>query len=156
RDGPARQPPGQARQRGGPFMAQRRKAQWPIGIGTAAEAGPRPNQGQRDVELVAAFYGGDDGAFDELYARYFPRLGLCLRRFVGEADAEDLAEETFVRVALARQPNEGQKGRFAPGRPATFRPWLFRSAHDLCIRRRPESAPHAGVAEEEGAPPEEW
>lgn len=50
----------------------------------------------REVELVNRAKQGDQKAFQELYEEHVPRLTRYLRRFSAE-EAEDLAQETFVR-----------------------------------------------------------
>jgi RNA polymerase sigma-70 factor (ECF subfamily) len=84
-----------------------------------------------DSELMARLQGGDDRALTALMDRW----QIPLRRFIyrslnNEADALDLAQETFVRVYTHR-------AKFRPG--AKFSTWLFSIALNLCrdgIRRR--------------------
>ncbi|HVZ64176.1 MAG TPA: sigma-70 family RNA polymerase sigma factor [Opitutaceae bacterium] len=84
-----------------------------------------------DSELMARLQGGDDRALTTLMDRW----QIPLRRFIyrslnNEADALDLAQETFVRVYTHR-------AKFRPG--AKFSTWLFSIALNLCrdgIRRR--------------------
>jgi RNA polymerase sigma-70 factor (ECF subfamily) len=69
---------------------------------------------------------GDPQAFTEIVQRYKGSVfGLC-RRYVSEADAEDLAQETFVRAFVHRE-------RFDSTRP--LKPWLLTIARNLCIDR---------------------
>jgi len=74
---------------------------------------------------------GDGLAFERLVKRYEHRLYNYIRRMVGSsADAEDLFQETFLRVF--RHLN-----RFRTS--ARLRPWLYRIATNLCrdhLRRR--------------------
>ncbi len=80
---------------------------------------------------MARLQGGDDRALTTLMDRW----QIPLRRFIyrslnNEADALDLAQETFVRVYTHR-------AKFRPG--AKFSTWLFSIALNLCrdgIRRR--------------------
>jgi RNA polymerase sigma factor (sigma-70 family) len=52
-----------------------------------------------DWDLVARVRDGDERAFEELIARYeSPLVHFCLRMTGSREDAEDLAQETFVRV----------------------------------------------------------
>ena len=79
----------------------------------------------RDRALVVRYQQGDEGAFDELYRRYYPRLHLYCQRRVGDRHvAEELAQEAFVR-ALRAMP------RFAGER--RFYPWMTVIAQRLCI-----------------------
>jgi RNA polymerase sigma-70 factor (ECF subfamily) len=53
-----------------------------------------------EAGLLAALRAGDERAFAEAYARYRPRLYSFLARLTGRpALAEDLVQETFVRLA---------------------------------------------------------
>ena len=55
-----------------------------------------------DAELVRRLQGRDRGAWEELYAEYQPRLRAFGYRLTGNAhDADDLAQETFVRALPA-------------------------------------------------------
>ena len=52
-----------------------------------------------DGELVGAFAGGDDLAFEILVARYQPRLLNFICRTIGDRErGEDLVQEVFIRV----------------------------------------------------------
>ncbi len=52
-----------------------------------------------DWELVARARGGDMGAFTELVERYQrPITNFCQRMVLSREDAEDLAQESFVRI----------------------------------------------------------
>lgn len=96
---------------------------------------------------------GHDSALDHLMARHAPRLHAYLLRLLqNESDAEDLAQETFVRVYEHRD-------RFDPRRPLAT--WLYAIATNL-VRdrfrwrsRHPEApldAPASGRANSEGEP----
>src|SRR4029450_6394706 len=69
--------------------------------------------------------GGDDdaAAFDELMLRYQNRLVTVLEHLVGQRDqAEDLAQEVFLRVYRARK-------RYVAG--AKFSTWLYTIANHV-------------------------
>ena len=52
-----------------------------------------------DVEVITAFLGGEERAFQELVERYQGRLLNFVYRTVGDRErAEDLVQEVFVRV----------------------------------------------------------
>jgi RNA polymerase sigma-70 factor (ECF subfamily) len=89
---------------------------------------------QEERLLVDAAKAGDQRALSELYQTYFPRVyRYILARTGSPHDAEDLAEEVFMRVLEAIQ-------RFQH-REAPFSAWLFRIAHNAVIsQRRKESA----------------
>jgi len=66
---------------------------------------------------------GDAGAFEELVSRYQNRLQTVLEHLVGNREqAEDLAQEVFIRVFKARQ-------RYEP--EAKFSTWLFTIANNV-------------------------
>jgi|SRR5688572_6781366 len=92
----------------------------------------------RDHDLVVRSQSGDDDAFEDLYRRYFERLyRFCLRRIGDPHEAEELAQEAFVR-AYGALPRLGGERRFYP--------WLSVIASRLCVdafrrRARIEPAP---------------
>ncbi len=91
-----------------------------------------------EAALVRSAQGGDQAAFTRI-VRAYQRLiyGIAYGLTRNAADADDLAQETFVRAYQAL-------GRFRPGEP--LRPWLARIATNLAFslhrrrRRRPETA----------------
>lgn len=96
-----------------------------------------------DEELVGRVAGGDRGAFAALYDRLAPRVfGLLLRLVRNQADAEDVLQDTFLRVwELAP--------RFDGGRcPAAG--WVLMIARCRAVdrlRRRPPAAPGSEPSE---------
>jgi RNA polymerase sigma-70 factor, ECF subfamily len=73
-----------------------------------------------DSDLVPAAVGGDLDAFEALVRRYQHRMVSFARTLIGRGDdAEDLAQEVFVRVFKAL-------GRFRG--ESSFRVWLYRVA----------------------------
>ena len=96
-----------------------------------------------DVRLMLAFRGGDEHAFDALFERWAGRVLRFVERMVGEASvAEDLVQETFVRVWRARE-------RYQP--EARFSTWLFTIAGNAArneLRRPFRRNPHDSVDEE--------
>ena len=89
-----------------------------------------------DEALLASVAAGDPAAIRSLVARKLPRLLALAVRMLGEsAEAEDVAQETFVRAWK-------QAGTWKPG-GARFDTWLHRVALNLCydrLRRRREIA----------------
>lgn len=68
---------------------------------------------------------GDDAAFAEVYDRLSPRLfGFLLRQTRDHARAEDIVQQTMLRIHKAR-------GRFLPG--AEVMPWAFAIARRLLV-----------------------
>jgi RNA polymerase sigma-70 factor (ECF subfamily) len=94
----------------------------------------------RDRALVLRFQEGDGEAFDDLYRRYFDRLQRFCERRVGDPhEAEELAQEAFVRALRAMPGFAGER---------RFYPWMTVIASRLCVdahRRRQRSTPVAEV-----------
>jgi RNA polymerase sigma-70 factor (ECF subfamily) len=89
-----------------------------------------------DEDLMAAYLGGDERAFAELFQRNASLLGrFFARRGKRASEAQDLVQETFLHVHRGR--NDFRLGE-------RLRPWLFTIARNLCSdhgrrqRRRPE------------------
>ena len=98
------------------------------------ELGTRETVGrddETDDALMSRFCGGDEEAFEILYARFAPALGAFLRRFVGDRTlAEDLLQTTFFSCVRAR-------GRYVSS--VGLRAWLFTIAANAArdtLRRR--------------------
>ena len=78
-----------------------------------------------DDELMERFQKGDEGAFTLLVRRHQRPLINFIAQFIGDRDsAEDLAQETFVRIFQAAP-------RYKPGR-AQFNTWMYHIASNLC------------------------
>lgn len=78
-----------------------------------------------DHWLVARFRAGDEAAFTELYARYYPRLVAYCRKRLGDSHlAEEVAQEAFVRAY-------GTIHRLQP--PYRVFPWLTTVARRLAV-----------------------
>jgi RNA polymerase sigma-70 factor (ECF subfamily) len=81
-----------------------------------------------DDELVARVALGDEAACRLLVERHLTRMVSLARRMLGsQADAEEVAQEVFLRVWT-------HAARWEPGR-AQFRTWLHRVATNLCLDR---------------------
>ena len=81
-----------------------------------------------DDELVAAVAKGDEKACRELMTRHLGRVVALARRMLGnQADAEEIAQEVFLRVWKHAE-------NWEPGR-AQFSTWLHRVATNLCLDR---------------------
>jgi RNA polymerase sigma-70 factor (ECF subfamily) len=78
-----------------------------------------------DVRLMLQVRDDEPGAFAELVGRYQHRLVGVIHHLVGNADeAEDLAQEVFLRVYQARK-------RYHPR--SKFSTWLFTIANNLAL-----------------------
>jgi RNA polymerase sigma-70 factor (ECF subfamily) len=87
---------------------------------------------QADAVLISRCRENDKQAFNEIVARYKDRIRSYVRGMVSNAeDAEDLAQETFVRAYSALGSFESR---------ATLHTWLFRIATNLCIDYRRRTA----------------
>ena len=106
-----------------------------------------------DAELLARVAAGDPAAVRALVARKLPRLLALAQRMLGDAaEAEDVAQETFVRAWK-------QAPAWKPG-GARFDTWMHRVALNLCYDRlrrrrelatdRPPEQPYEGPAPDRG------
>lgn len=84
-----------------------------------------------DEDLIAASYACDDAAFAAIWQRYRARLEQSFRSGgLREADAQDRAEDVFVRVM---ETKHGRGEPFDPRKGASFKTWLFTTATRLLI-----------------------
>ncbi len=92
--------------------------------------------------------GGDRRAFSRLMEPYRRELvAYCYRLSRSLPEAEDLAQETFVRAFRALDTFEGR---------ATPRAWLYKIAHNLCVnhvQRRPPPWESLDALDEAGLAP---
>lgn len=85
-----------------------------------------------DVALMLRVQGGDQGAFQEIFQKFSPRILQYVRRFVGsDAQAEEVTQDVFVQVFRFRH-------RYQP--QSRLASWVFTIATNLCLNelRRPE------------------
>lgn len=108
-----------------------------------------------DAELVRSAGAGDTRAAEALVRRHLPRMVGLARRMLSDAgDAEDVAQEVFLRVWR-------EAPRWKPG-AAKFETWMHRVALNLCYdrlrRRREKPDAEAGLHVADGRPlaSEEW
>src|SRR5215472_5336196 len=111
-----------------------------------------PPEERADADLLLAVGGGDrDEALPELYRRYERRLyGLGLRLLGDRGLAEELVQETFVRVWRTADRFDPQRGTVAA--------FLFAIARRLAIDlwRRPSSRPFEPESEPVVSPETEF
>jgi RNA polymerase sigma-70 factor (ECF subfamily) len=102
-----------------------------------------------DLELVRRVGAGDQRACAALVDRHLPKvLGLASRLLGNRADAEEVAQEVFLRVWR-------HAGEWRPG-GAKFSTWLHRVTFNLChdrLRRRRETTLDAIGDPPSGEPP---
>ena len=100
-----------------------------------------PNTVKSDVELMLAAQAGDEEAFTALVRRHRSAIvNLAYRYVKNRADADDLAQEVFLRVYRARK-------RYRP--EAKFKTWLYRIAVNTSlneIRNRRNRATYGAAA----------
>lgn len=85
-----------------------------------------------DLELVLRSRRGDAAAFEELVRQYQHMIHALTYRLTGSlADAEDLAQETFLRAYGQLAGFRGQ---------ARFSTWLYRIAVNICLNWRQSEA----------------
>lgn len=78
-----------------------------------------------DVELMLRVRGGDLHALGLLFTRYQAKVHSWCFRMVGDAmGADDLVQETFLRVLRFRHTFKGQ---------SRFTTWLYRIARNVCL-----------------------
>ncbi len=87
-----------------------------------------------DNALVARMVQGDKGAYRVVVERYYRGIvGIARRMGLVSGDAEDVAQDVFVRVWLHREKWRADGG-------ATFKTWLYRVAVNRVIdlKRKPQ------------------
>jgi RNA polymerase sigma-70 factor, ECF subfamily len=86
---------------------------------------PQVDPEDDDVSLLAAYRAGDARAFERLYSRHATAIRLlCLRHLRSDASADDVVQETFLRLV---------RGADRVDRGFNVRAWLHRVAANLCI-----------------------
>ena len=96
---------------------------------------------QTDEQLMASLGQGDQEALAELVRRYQNDLFRFCLHYVGDVErAKEMAQETFIRVYVAR-------GRFDSARK--FRPWVLCIARNLCLNelKRKRAVPMESLEE---------
>ena len=80
---------------------------------------------EKDVRVISRARRGEESAFAELLRRYrAPVFNLCLRMLKNRDDAEDVAQDVFIKVfGMLERYDE----RYA------FRSWVFKIAANQCI-----------------------
>jgi RNA polymerase sigma-70 factor (ECF subfamily) len=90
--------------------------------------GKSPDAARReDAALVRVFQGGDESAFDTLVLKHKDRVfGLCYRILGDREEANDSAQEAFVRAYRAMRGFRGD---------SAFSTWLYRIAWNACANK---------------------
>jgi len=93
--------------------------------GSYEQAGRRGAAADYDVSLMLRFQKGEELAFQELVERNHSRVVGLIYRFISNAsDAEDLAQEVFLRIYRARKT-------YKP--TAKFSTWMFRITANVSL-----------------------
>jgi len=96
---------------------------------------------QSEQDLAHLAQQGDLDTFGELVRRYQDSVfRLCFRLLGNRQDAEDLAQEAFIRAFRHRE-------KYDPTRP--FGPWIRRIAANLCLNHMQARQPLAAPLEDE-------
>jgi RNA polymerase sigma-70 factor, ECF subfamily len=123
--------------------------------GVPAHKGPQPTGPQvagrapdEGAELMLAWQGGDDSAFERLVEKHSGQVYALLTRFLGVHPArEDLVQEVFLRVVRARE-------RYV--HTARFTTWLYRIVFNIAVnhtqRRHPAAASLDSVRDDDHGP----
>jgi len=77
-----------------------------------------------DAPLVARAREGDRSAKDELYRRHLPLVARLVRRYVSDADADDVAQRALMRGFDKLESFRGD---------SSFRSWLHRIAVNVAL-----------------------
>jgi RNA polymerase sigma-70 factor (ECF subfamily) len=92
-----------------------------------------------DHQLVHEALSGDSRAFELLFDRYYDMIhAFAYRLCLLEIDADDIAQETFIRAARSLATYRGE---------ASFKNWLYRIAHHAAT----DSARRAGRCDRRAA-----
>ena len=121
-------PRGQHMARGPAPVTQSGAMRQPKEPSAQALSRPRVGRSDPDTSLVARVGQGDQRAARELVNRHLPRIMGLARRVLGnQADAEEVAQEVFLRVWR-------EAPKWSPG-AARFETWMHRVALNLCYDR---------------------
>lgn len=103
---------------------------------------------ESDEALMALVVARDQRAFRVLTERHMARAIGFAERVVGNAEADDIAQEAFLRVWTRAQSFDAGAGRFTT--------WLYRIVLNLAIdrKRRPAGAPIEEAGEIASADPD--
>jgi RNA polymerase sigma-70 factor (ECF subfamily) len=77
-----------------------------------------------DSQLIKAYLAGDEASLSILYKRHLRPLYGFVRRIVGLEDAEDVAQEAFVRAWKHLDSFQSERN---------FKVWLYRIAHNAAV-----------------------
>ena len=97
-----------------------------------------------DKELIQKIQEGDRLAFNQLVVKYRNRvMGIASRMLGDRVEAEDLAQDVFVKVYHALPGFQGA---------ALFSTWLYRVTANSCLNHRRRRIPENQISKEAGDP----
>ena len=96
-----------------------------------AAAEPKVDASDNDVALVAAIRRGDAGSREALYHRFKRRVYALAVRIVGSVDAEEVAQEAFIRIFRGLTKFRGD---------AALATWIYRLAVNAALSHRSRRA----------------
>lgn len=97
-----------------------------------------------DKALIEAFQAGDEFAFVSLYNRYKgPVYAFCVKMLLDRAPAQDVMQETFLRVYENRDRLHST---------SSFKSWLFTIARNQCLNQLRRSNRQVPLGEGEDTP----
>lgn len=91
-----------------------------------------------DEQLMLAARDGDLAAFDALFRRHYGVIRALCARVTAVESADDLAQETFLRILRHRATFRGE---------ARFTTWSYRIARNVCLEHLARSARDRRTAE---------
>lgn len=89
----------------------------------------RRTEQESDAEDVRLAVRGDRSAFERLYRRHVPRIHSLARRVLGGEEADEAAQDAFVRAWTKLSGFRGE---------AAFGTWLYRLSLNVFLARRAE------------------
>jgi RNA polymerase sigma-70 factor (ECF subfamily) len=98
-----------------------------LGIGSRAAADTKVTAPDNDAALVDAIKRGDAGSREALYHRFKRRVFALAVRIVGPVDAEEVAQEAFIRIFRGLTKFRGD---------AALATWIYRLAVNAALSHR--------------------
>jgi RNA polymerase sigma-70 factor (ECF subfamily) len=111
-------------------------------LGPKAEANAKVHAADNDTALVEAIRRGDAGSREALYHRFKRRVYALAVRIVGSVDAEEVAQEAFIRIFRGLTKFRGD---------AALATWIYRLAVNAALSHRSRRATSAQPEPEEAA-----
>ena len=104
--------------------------------------GNRDDIAEREKQWLKRFRHGDGRVIDELVRTYHPGMLRLARSIVGDADAEDVVQESWLRIIRGLKGFEGR---------ARLRTWILRITANAALSRLRGSRREVRMADPDGA-----